>query len=252
MSRNAYIMVAAAALLFASAFAVFCVTDDVFSDAADGQMPMPQDSDMRSYGAQDPQHGPGMIPKEKGPMMDEPPRYVIDAPDRPDNRPERIIDDYGRMYDEKRALENEGAEVYIYDPELERDAGKELAEAISAVFDGSVVSDMPKGAVKISADQLPQDHDITFLELLRDKTDEGSWLRELLSVMISQFVSSESESEGVASSQGRDKDIPEISPEIVKEEEEKEPVSFVEDVPEHTPSSESYLTNHGFDGGTIF
>ncbi len=250
MTRKALFMIAAAALLLASAFAVFCVLGDDSSTADNGpafgfggpQAPGPDGKEMDMQNMPEP-------PDRRAPGQ---PRYVIDAPERPEKGPERIIDDYGRMYDEKRALENEGAEVYIYDPELERDAGKELAEAISAVFDGSVVSDMPKGAVKISADQLPQDHDITFLELLRDKTDEGSWLRELLSVMISQFVSSESESEGVASSQGRDKDIPEISPEIVKEEEEKEPVSFVEDVPEHTPSSESYLTNHGFDGGTIF
>ena len=250
MTRKALFMIAAAALLLASAFAVFCVFGDDSSTA--GNEP--------AYGFGDPQvpghdcKGMNMQDRPEPPDMRAPdqPRCVIDAPDRPERGPERIIDDYGRMYDEKRTLENEGAEVYIFDPELERDAGKELAEAISAVFDGSVVSEMPKGAEKIHADQLPQDHEITFLELLMGHTDEGSWLRELLSVMISQYVSSESESEGVASSQGRDKEIPEISPEIVKEEDEKEPVSFVEDVPEHIPSSESYLTNHGFDGGTLF
>ena len=250
MTRKALFMIAAAALLLASAFAVLCVFGDESSTASDEpifgfggpQAPGPDGMDMHMQGMPEP-------PDKRAPGQ---PRYVIDAPDRPDQMPERIIDDYGRMYDEKRALENEGAEVYIFDPELERDAGKELAEAINAVFDGSVVSEIPKGAEKIRADQLPQDHDIIFLELLMDHTNEGSWLRELLSVMISQYVSSESESEGVASSQGRDKDIPEISPEIVKEEDEKEPVSFVEDIPEHTPSSESYLTNHGFDGGTFF
>lgn len=248
MTRKALFMIAAAALLLASALAVFCVFGNDSSTA--GNEP--------AFGFGDPQApGPdrmGMQNIPEPPDMRAPgqPRYVIDAPERPDQRPERIIDDYGRMYDEKRTLENEGAEVFIYDPELERDAGKELAEAIGAVFDGSVVSEMPKGAVKISADQLPQDHDVTFLELLKDKAEEGSWLRELLSVMISQYVSAESESEGVASSQGRDKDIPEISPEIVKEEDDDEPESFVEDVPEHIPSSESYLTNHGFDGGTFF
>ena len=250
MTRKALFMIAAAALLLVSAFAVFCVFGDDSSTA--GKEP--------AFGFGDPQapgpDGKGMDVQDRPEPPDRrapgQPRYVIDAPDRPEKGPERIIDDYGRMYDEKRALENEGAEVYIYDPELERDAGKELAEAISMVFDGSVVSEMPKDAKTIRADQLPQDHDITFLELLRDHTDEDSWLRELLSVMISQYVSSESESEGVASSQGRDKDIPEISPEIVKEEDDDEPESFVEDIPEHIPSSESYLTNHGFDGGTFF
>ncbi len=243
-------MIAVAALLLASAFAVFCVFGNDSSTAGDES----------AFGFGDHQapglDGKGMHMQDRPepPDMRAPgqPRYVIDAPDRPEKGPERIIDDYGRMYDEKRALENEGAEVYIYDPELERDAGKELAEAIGAVFDGSVVSEMPKGAEKIHADQLPQEHDITFLELLKDNTEEGSWLMELLSVMISQYVSSESESEGVAPSQGRDKEIPEISPELVKEEDDDEPESFVEDVPEHTPSSESYLTNHGFDGGTVF
>lgn len=250
MTRKALFMIAAAALLLASAFAVFCAFGNDSSTAGDEpafafgdpQAPGPDCRDMQMQDRPEP-------PDRRAPGQ---PRYVIDAPDRPEKGPERIIDDYGRMYDEKRALENEGAEVYIYDPELERDAGKELAEAISTVFDGSVVSEMPKGAEKISADKLPQDHDITFLELLMDHTEEDSWLRELLSVMISQYVSSESESEGVASSQGRDKDIPEISPEIVKEEDDDEPESFVEDVPEHIPSSESYLTNHGFDGGTLF
>ena len=250
MTRKALFMIAAAALLLASAFAVFCVLGDDSSTADNGpaftfgdpQAPGPDRMGMQMQDRPEP-------PDMRAPSQ---PRYVIEAPDRPEKGPERIIDDYGRMYDEKRALENEGAEVYIYDPELERDAGKELAEAIGAVFDGSVVPEMPKGAEIISADQLPQDHEVTFLELLRDHTDEGSWLRELLSVMISQYVSAESESEGVASSQGRDKVIPEISPEMVKEEEDDEPVSFVEDVPEHIPSSESYLTNHGFDGGTIF
>ena len=85
-----------------------------------------------------------------------------------------------------------------------------------------------------------------------DHTEEGSWLRELLSVMISQYVSSGSESEGVAPSQGRYKEISEIPPEMIKEEDEEDPVSFVEDIPEHIPSSESYLTEHGFDGGTLF
>jgi len=250
MTRKALYMIVAAALVLASAFAVFCVFGDDSSAAGEGpafgfgdpQAPGPGDRGMNMQGNPEP-------PDNGTPGQ---PRYVIDAPDRPDQRPERIIDDYGRMYDEKRALENEGAEVYIYDPELERDAGKELAEAISAVFDGAVVSEMPKGAETVSADQLPQDHEVTFLELLRDQTDEGSWLRELLSVMISQYVSSESESEGVAPSQGRENEIPEISPEIVKEDDEKEPASFVEDIPEHTPSSESYLTKHGFDGGTTF
>ena len=248
MNPKALFIIAAATLLLASAFVVFCALGDEPSAADDGP----------SSGFMDPQapgpEGMRMQSMPEPPDMGAPgqPRYVIDAPDRPDRGPERIIDDYSMMYDQKQALERDGAEVFIYDPGLVRDAGRELAEAIGAVFDGSVVSEMPKGAERIDTDQLPHDLDITFLELLMDHTEEGSWLRELLSVMISQYVSSGSESEGVAPSQGRYKEISEIPPEMIKEEDEEDPVSFVEDIPEHIPSSESYLTEHGFDGGTLF
>ena len=254
MSRNAYIMVAAAALLFASAFAVFCVTDDVFSDAADGQMPKPQGSDMKSFEAQGPQHGPGMpYMKEHGPMMNEQPRYVIDAPDRPDNRPERIINDYGRMYEEKRGLEDRGAEVFVYDPELEKDAGRELAGILNEMFDDAIVSERPDDADTITPEQLPESYDVSFLEFMQEKTGKDTWIEQLLSVMISQYVNSSSESEGVAASQGREDRYIEVPSDVIKEEEdEREPETFIDDIPEYTPSSESYLIEHGFDGGTFF
>ena len=240
-------MIAAAALLLALAIAVFCISGTDSSDAGYapagsdfGHGPAPGDDGMQAFGI------PGQF---GGPAPGEPPRYVIDAPDRPDLRPERIIDDYGRMYDEKRALEGEGAEVYIFDPELEKDAGPELARAIIEVFDGAVVSDKPDGAITIPGKQSGH-YDTGFLDLLMEKTEEGSWLRELLAVMLSQYASTESE--GVAPSAGRE-DIPEVHPELIREGEGgEEPVSFVDDIPEFTPSSEAYLVEHGFDGGTSF
>ena len=121
---------------------------------------------------------------------------------------------------------------------------------MTAVFDGAVVSEMPRGADVISSDQLPEKHDVTFLELVMEYTEEGSWLRELLSVMIAQYVSTESE--GVAPSSGRDDEIPDVSPVMVNDTDDKESATFVDDIPEHEPSSESYLVEHGFDGGTFF
>ena len=254
MSRNAYIMVAAAALLFATAFAVFCVSDDVFSDATDGQMPMPQTSEMRPYEAQGPLHGHEIPPmREQGPMMNEQPRYVIDAPDRPDNRPERIIDDYGRMYEEKRGLEDQGAEVFVYDPELKEDAGKELAGILNEMFGNAIVSERPQNAETIEPEQLPESYDVSFLEFMQERTGKDTWLGQLLSVMISQYVNSSSESEGVAASQGREDRYIEVPSDVIKEEEdEREPETFIDDIPKYTPSSESYLIEHGFDGGTSF
>ena len=258
MSRKTYLTMAAAALLFASALAVFCVFGNVSADTADDGGFGPADQPFGCPGPMGPAPDMGMrMPAEPGPERGvpggQPPMYVIDAPERPDAAPERIIDDYGRMYEEKRNLETEGAEVYIRDPGFERDAGEELAKAINEVFDGAVVTDAPYGAIRISPEQIPTDHDVTFFELLMDHTDEGSWIRELLSVMIAQYASSQSESEGIAPSSGRDGDVPSVSPELVREgDSEKEPESYVDDVPEHTPSSESYLTQHGFDGGTAF
>ena len=253
MSRNAYIMVAAAALLFASAFAVFCVTDDVFSNAADTPVPQAPDTGFRDE--QGPvQHGTGMPPMgDKAPRADEPPRYVIDAPDRPDNRPERIIDDYGRMYEEKHILEDQGAEVFVYDPELERDAGKELAGVLSDMFDDMIVSEKPRDAETISSEEIPESYDVSFLEFMQEKTGKDTWLGQLLSVMISQYISNSSESEGVATSQGREDRYIEVPSDAIREEEdEREPEFFVDDIPEYIPSSESYLIEHGFDGGTFF
>lgn len=247
MNRKTPFMIVTAALLLALAVAMFCVSGTDSSDAGCppsepifGEGPYPDNDGMRAF---------GMPAPFGGPAPEEPPRYVIDAPDRPDQRPDRIIDDYGRMYDEKRALEEGGAEVYIFDPELERDAGPELARAITEVFDGAVVSEMPNGAKTIPGNQSGR-YDIEFLNLLMEKTEEGSWLRELLSVMLSQYASTESE--GVAPSAGRE-DIPEVHPELIREGgDENESVFFIDDLPEFTPSSEAYLVEHGFDGGTFF
>ena len=254
MSRKALFILAVAALVFASAMTMFCVSDECPSDAASEYICVPAEPNPGSHG---PGHDDMGMRAGPGPMgvqaPNGPSRYVIDVPDRPDPRPDRIIDDYGRMYNEKRALEEDGAEVFIHDPGLERDAGKELADAINAVFDGAIVPVMPKGAEVIAPSQSAEKCDVSFLELLLDEIDDGSWLRELLLVMISQYVSAESESEGVAPSTGRENDIPEISPEIIKDGDDSNvPVIFVDNIPEHIPSSESYLEEHGFDGGTTF
>ena len=119
------------------------------------------------------------------------------------------------------------------------------------VFDGAVVSERPKGAETVSPEQLPDTYSVSFLEIMLEQTGEDSWIRELLSVMISQYASSGG-SEGVAPSPGREDRGIEIPSDIMTEEDEKDPVSFVDDLPEFTPSSESYLTQHGFDGGTSF
>ena len=239
-------MVAAAALMLAAAFAVICLSDDGFCS------PDPQNGPFEQQGpAPDGPRMPTGPQQRTGVPPQEPQRYVIDAPGHPDARPDRIIDDYGRMYEEKRILEEQGAEVYVFDPELERDAGRELAGIINTVFDGTVVSERPKGAETVSPEQLPDTYSVSFLEIMLEQTGEDSWIRELLSVMISQYVSSGG-SEGIAPSPGREDRGIEIPSDIITEEDEKDPVSFVDDLPEFTPSSESYLTQHGFDGGTSF
>ena len=248
-------MIAAAALLFASAFALFFVLGDSDSDAAPDMGPMTIEprSDMRDrQGFDGNGRGMGMPSAPFGdPAPTEIPRYVIDAPDRPDNRPERIIDDYGRMYEEKRGLEEQGAEVFVYDPMLERDAGKELAEIMNTVFDGAIVSERPRDAETVASEEIPETYNVSFLELMLEQTGKDTWLGQLLSVMMSQYAAANNESEGVAPSSGRHDDIIEIPSDVVREEEdETEPELFVDDIPEFTPSSESFLIEHGFDGGT--
>ena len=258
MSRNVYIIIAVAALLFASASAMFFVLGDSDSDAVpemESMMIEPR-SEMRERQGFD-GHGQGTNPEMAmspfGSPASEPPRYVIDAPDRPDNRPERIIDDYGRMYEEKHNLERGGAEVFVYDPELEKDAGRELAEVINTVFDGAIVSERPRDAETVAPEQIPDSYNVSFLELMLEQTGKDTWLGQLLSVMISQYVAANNESEGVAPSPGRQDDIIEIPSDVVREEEdENEPEIFVDDIPEYTTSSELFLIEHGFDGGTFF
>ena len=182
-----------------------------------------------------------------------PPRYVIDAPDRPDNRPERIINDYGRMFEEKRDLEESGAEVFVFDPELKKDAGKELAGILTEMFDDAIVSERPQNAETITQDQLPESYDVSFLEFMKEKTGNDTWLGQLLSVMISQYTANSNESEGVAPSPGRNDRFVEIPSDMTEEEEgDDEDQSFIDDLPEFITSSESFLKEHGFDGGTFF
>ena len=244
-------MMAVAVVLLVSAIALFCYSGDDGSDADSILVPNVP------HNTQGPEMREGGMPPMDRPLGNEvhpqgPPRYVIDAPDRPDGRPERIIDDYGRMYEEKRALEEEGAEVFVYDPELERDAGKELAEILNDVFDGAIVPERPEGAEEISSEQLPDGYDLSFLELLLEKAGKDTWLGQMISVMISQYIS-ESGSEGIASYQGRDDYIPDYPDDVVKEDADDHPQEdFVDDIPGFTPSSVEFLVEHGFDGGTAF
>jgi len=243
MSRNAFLMLALAAAVLASAVAVCGVPCEASAEAAD---PEPFGPDTG------PREGMGPKPREPGmPPMDGAQRFVIDAPDRPDGRPDRIIDDYGRMYEEKRQLEDQGAEVFVLDPGLERDAGKELAGAINAVFDGAVVSERPADA-EPSPLQLPESYDVSFLEEMLEQVEDDTMLAQLLSVMISQYTASGSGSGSLAPSNGREDEVPDVPDEVVEEDDSEEPVLFVDDVPEHIPSSVEYITVHGFDGGTFF
>ena len=243
MYRNAFLILALAAAVLASAVAV-CGVPDVTS--AEVSEPEP-------FG---PAHGPreGMDPEPRGPgmpQMGEPKRFVIDAPDRPEGGPDRIIDDYGRMFEEKRNLEGQGAEVFVFDPVLERDAGKDLARAIDAVFDGAVVSERPADSEPAPI-QLPDSYDVSFLEEMLEQVEDDTMLAQLLSVMISQYTASGSGSGSLAPSNGRDDDVPDVLEEVVEEDDSEEPVLFVDDVPEHVPSSVEFITVHGFDGGTFF
>lgn len=243
MSRNAFLMLALAAAVLASAVAICGVPDEASAEAA---APEP-------YGpAPGPRDGQGPEPRGPGmPPMAEPKRFVIDAPDRPEGGPDRIIDDYGRMFEEKRHLEDQGAEVFVFDPVLERDAGRELAGAINAVFDGAVVSERPADS-EPSPLQLPESYDVSFLEEMLEQVEDDTMLAQLLSVMISQYTASGSGSGSLAPSNSREDEVPDVPDEVVEEDDSEEPVLFVEDVPEHIPSSVEYITVHGFDGGTFF
>jgi hypothetical protein len=243
MSRNAFLMLALAAAVLASAVAVYGVPDEASAETAA----------LEPFGpAPGPREGMGPEPRGPGmPPMGESKRFVIDAPDRPEGRPDRIIDDYGRMFEEKRQLEDQGAEVFILDPGLERDAGRELAGAINAVFDGAVVSEMPADSEPAPMD-LPESYDVSFLEEMLEQVEDDSMLAQLLSVMISQYTASGSGSGSLAPSNGREDDVPDVPEEVVEEDDSDEPVLFVDDVPEHIPSSVEFITVHGFDGGTFF
>ena len=259
----------AMALILASAIAVFCVPFDDPSDAAadymsvsDSQGPVPAPIPDRHMASQ----YDGCAPPQK-PSFDaaeperpyatdgpkESPRYVIDMPGRSDDRPERIIEDYGRAYEEKRILEEQGAEVFIYDPGLMEHPDDILFKAIGSVFGGMLTSERPAGAEIVTPDRLPETHSQTFLELLSEQVGKDSWLGQMISVMMSQYVISSNESEGVASSQGREDDIPEVPADIIAGDgDDDEPDFFVYDEVEHTPSSEVFLVEHGFDSGTFF
>ena len=258
MFRNAAVLKAMAALLLVSAIAMFCVLDSEPSDAAEGlpphggSVPGPWDSRGPSpdvfgeFLAAGPSVPFGPHPQER-------PRYVIDAPDRPAGMPERLIDDYGRMFEEKRGLEWRGAEVFVYDPLLEEDAGKDLAEIIRAVMDGAVVSERPGGAEAVSPSSLPDTYDVAFLGLLLEQAGEGTELGQLISAMMAQRLASGSGSEGAAPSSGREDGMCAALSELADgDEDDEDDMPFVDAVSEHTPSSESYLVEHGFDGGTSF
>jgi len=243
MSRNAFLMLALAAAVLASAVAICGVPCETSAESAE---PEPFGPDPG------PREGKEAAPREPGmPPKDGPQRFVIDAPDRPEGRPDRVIDDYGRMYEEKRQLEGQGAEVFVLDPGLEKDAGKELAGAINAVFDGAVVSEMPADSEPAPMD-LPESYDVSFLEEMLEQVEDDTMLAQLLSVMISQYTASGSGSGSLAPSNGRDDDVPDVPEEVVEEDDSDEPVLFVDDVPEHVPSSVEFITVHGFDGGTFF
>ncbi len=238
---------------------MFCVSESDQSDAAMGREPMvqgPEPSFRDNHGLA--LHGPETA-QATGPsptgdsLLQEPPSYVIDAPERPDGRPDRIIDDYGRIFKEKRNLEEQGAKVFVYDPELGTDADRELADMIDNVFDGAVVSERPAGAESFPSHQITEKEDMSFFEFMLEQTEEDSWIGQLLSIIISQYVTSQNESEGVAAPSGRDDDIPEVPSDMVHSEDDTdEDEIFIDDLAEHTPSSEVYLVVHGFDGGTAF
>jgi len=246
MSRSAFLMLALAAAVLASALAVYGAPDDASAEATDPEplVPGPGPREEQGPAPRGPEGRPMGEPKE-------PTRYVIDAPDRPEGSLDRIVDDYGRMFEEKRQLEGQGAEVFVLDPELDRDAGGELAGAIRAVFDGAVVSERPEDSEPAPM-QLPESYDISFLEEMLDQAEDSTMLAQLLSVMISQYTASGSGSGSLAPSNGRDDDVPDVPDEVIEEDDGEEPVLFVEDVPEHIPSSVEYITVHGFDGGTFF
>ncbi|MBR6205364.1 MAG: hypothetical protein IKQ60_10090 [Candidatus Methanomethylophilaceae archaeon] len=256
MFRNAFALKAMAALLLVSALAMFCVLGSDGSDAAgDSQLQHPMGLDLPD--------GRGPAPsgfgQPEGPFfmdlvhLHEPPRYVIDAPDRPGGMPERVIDDYGRMFEEKRGLEDRGAKVFVYDPGLERDAGKDLADMIRAVMDGAVVSEMPSDVEVVPPSSLPEAYGVEFLELLLEQAGEGTELGQTISAMIAQRLASRNGTEGAAPSSGREGDLPAALPESAGEgEDDEEPAPYVDVESEHEPSSEAYLVEHGFDGGTFF
>ena len=256
VSRNAFLIMAVAAITFASALAIFCVSESDQSDAAMGREPMVQgpEPSFRDLALHGPDTAQATGPSPTGDsLLQEPPSYVIDAPERPDGRPDRIIHDYGMMSEEKRILEEEDAEVFIFDPELEEDAGRELADLIDRVFDDAVVSEMPAGAERIPSHRITEKEDVSFYEFMLEQTEKDSWIGQLLSVVISQFVTPQNESEGVATPSGREDDIPEVPSDIVHGEDDgDEDLVFVEDLAEHTPSSVVFLVVHGFDGGTAF
>ena len=247
MNRNVYVMLAVMAAVLALAMTVYGT--DSSDSATDRQEPIPPFCNEPPV----PQfRGPEPLDDMPGPRPMGTPQYFVDASDRRDMSPESIIDEYGRMFEEKQRLEAQGAEFFVYDPSLEEDAGTELANAIVSVMGDSIAPAVPAGAEMISPAQLPQTYSVIFLELLSSYADDGSWLKELLAVMMEQRLCPETVSEGVAPSDSREEDIPAVTVETVPETESGDSEGYVNDVPKPIPSSETYLTEHEFDGGSSF
>ncbi len=288
MSRNALVMTAVMAALLASAVALcFCGCDDSSADTAYDALAAPSEPPAEPEAAcetpapaekEPPKHfigaeaehdkavpppfPPGRQPEGPPPSDSEPPKkprdggnppvIVIDASGRP-HSPEDILEEYSVIYKEKVALEMDGNEVVVFDETLFEEAGEELAGVIATIFGESLTASIPEEAAVVTPGSSAQSADSEFLLLVLKHASRGSWIESLVMEMLDEQLRTSPAYRGMVPPDSRQYEVPDPPP--VKDGEGTEDPNiprYIGDVPLPTPSSVSYLADHGFDSGASF
>ncbi len=183
---------------------------------------------------------------------DKPPMIVIDASGRP-HSPEEILEEYSIIYKEKVALEVEGNEVVVYDETLVEEAGEELAGVLFTIFGGAITDSAPESGSVVTPSGTSGSADAEFLIQVLANTAKGSWLESLVQEMLDKQLRNSPAYRGMVPPDTRQTEVPDPPPErLGNGTNSNDSEEYVDDVSYPIPSSESYLVEHGFDGGAPF
>ena len=251
--RSLFLVLLAAAVLAAAGSALESdATDSVSSGVhADPAHHPPAGGDAPPFPEKGPSPSGGNDPGLRGhPHDGKNPAIVLDAKERPDGSPERLIEDYMGLFEEKAFLESQGATVYVYDPAL---PDEELSGFIVEAMGGAVISDLslvsgPYSETAASFQASAQTGMHFLGVLLRYAEGSGSGAAELISSMLQELRGTQ-DAVCAASCQNGSGQYPEDMPEPPRGEEDSgsEPGFF--QVLSAVFSEETYLSSHVFDGG---